>query len=158
MKSLSAGIVFAHLCATWFMVGLIWTIHTVHYPLFVDVGSATYTTFQLHHVERIGRLLLVPWGVEGLTALIILISVWRSKDRGLYVPVLVGSIAMGVVLIVSGFFSAPAHADLADGFDAAVHARLMKADLVRTIAWTIRGVTALWIAAVLWRRTSSANR
>jgi hypothetical protein len=59
---------------------------------------------------------------------------------------------MGVVLLISGVWSAPAHGDLADGFDAAVHDRLMTANLVRTLAWTVCGVTAAWIIGLVWQR------
>lgn len=142
-----------HLAATWFMVGLIWTIHTVHYPLFTEVGAATYPAFQAEHVERIGRLLLLPWLTEGLTLLGLIWAAFRGEARqDLRVPVAVGAVAMGVVLLISGFWSAPAHGDLADGFDAAVHERLMTANLVRTLAWTVRGVTAVWIVALVWPR------
>ena len=153
-RHLSPALVIVHLIATWFMVGLIWTIHTVHYPLFTRVGADGYTVFQAEHVERIGRLLLLPWATEGVAAALILLYVVSSRDRDLALPVLIGSCAMGVVLIISGFWSAPAHAELADGFDAAVHARLMSADLVRTLAWTLRGATATWIAAIMWRRAA----
>ena len=57
---------------------------------------------------------------------------------------------MAIALIISGFWSAPAHGDLADGFNAAVHDRLMTANLVRSLAWTLCGVSAIWIVARLW--------
>lgn len=134
------------------MVGLIWTIHTVHYPLFTRVGANGYTVFQAEHVERIGRLLLVPWATEGVAAALILLYVVSTRDRDAALPTLIASVAMGIVLIISGFWSAPAHAELADGFDPDVHARLMTADLIRTLAWTVRGACAIWITAVAWRR------
>jgi hypothetical protein len=56
-----------------------------------------------------------------------------------------------VILGISAFFSAPAHGKLADGFDASVHSDLMLADLVRTLAWTIRGVIAVWIVVLVWK-------
>jgi len=138
-----------HLVATWFMVGLIWTIHVVHYPLFAYVGPNEYEAFQAEHVRRIGIVLLVPWAVEGLCILALLVVAMRSKSRAFLLPTLLGAAAMGVVLIVSGFFSAPAHGMLADGFDAGVHADLMRADLIRTIAWTIRGGISIWMLVVL---------
>lgn len=151
----SPTVVFVHLIATWFMVGLIWTIHVVHYPLFADVGDATYVAFQAAHVDRIGRLLLVPWAVEGVTAAMILFVAVTTRDRRLMPPAVIGALAMGVILAISGFWSAPAHGELADGFDPAVHDRLMKADLVRMLAWTVRGVTAAWITTLVWRRATS---
>ena len=138
-----------HLVATWFMVGLIWTIHVVHYPLFAYVGPDEYVAFQAKHVRRIGMVLLVPWAVEGICILALLVMAMRSKSRALLLPALLGAAAMGVVLIMSGFFSAPAHGELADGFDADVHADLMRADLIRTIAWTMRGGISIWMLVVL---------
>ena len=57
-------VVAVHALSTWFMVGMIWTIQIVHYPLFAFVGSETYEDFQAKHVEVIGVLLVVPWLVE----------------------------------------------------------------------------------------------
>jgi hypothetical protein len=138
-----------HLVSTWFMVGLIWTIHTVHYPLFAEVGTAAYPAFQAAHVDRIGRLLALPWALEGVSAAVLVaVSLWGGY-RSLRVPAVLGALAMGVVLVISGFWSAPAHGDLANGFDAAVHSRLMDANLVRTIAWTVRGGLAVWVLAAV---------
>jgi len=60
-------LIVVHCAATLFMVGLIWTIHYVHYPLFAYVGETTYVDFQDAHVERIGRLLFAPWLIEAVT-------------------------------------------------------------------------------------------
>lgn len=140
-----------HVVATWFMVGLIWTIHFVHYPLFAFVGEDTYVAFQAEHVERIGRILLVPWAIEGGCVAILLFLVMRGQHRRLALPVIIGAVAMAVILGISGFLSAPAHGELADGFDAAVHSDLMLADLFRTLAWTLRGVIAVWIVVLVWK-------
>lgn len=145
-------IALAHVAATLFMVGMIWTIHTVHYPLFAEVGPATYESFQAAHVDRIGKLLLLPWLTEGLTLLALLWAAFVGRARSLRIPSAIGAIAMAVVLMISGVWSAPAHGELADGFDTVVHNRLMTANLVRTLAWTVRGATAVWIVALLWPR------
>lgn len=152
-RALQPAVVVTHLVVTWFMVGLIWTIHVVHYPLFSKVGDTTYLDFQAAHVDRIGRLLAVPWAVEGLAAAAILLAATTSQGRSFLVPATIGALAMGVVLVVSGFWSAPAHGQLADGFDPDVHDRLMAADLVRALAWTIRGGCAVWMTALLFRRS-----
>jgi hypothetical protein len=150
----------AHFAASWFMVGLIWTIHYVHYPLFAEVGDATYVAFQAAHVERIGKLLFVPWLTEGATLLGILWVGFVGTHRNLRLPAAINAVAMAIVLVISGFWSAPAHGDLADGFDVAVHDRLMNANLLRTLAWTVCGIAALWILALLWneRRDERGSR
>ncbi len=139
------------------MVGLIWTIHVVHYPLFAEVGDATYVAFQSAHVDRIGKLLFVPWLTEGITLVALLWLAFIAGRRELRTPVMIGAIAMAVVLVISGFWSAPAHGELMDGFDSAVHGRLMTANLIRTLAWSVRGVTAVWILALVWRRTPGSS-
>jgi hypothetical protein len=132
------------------MVGLIWTIHTVHYPLFAHVGESTYVAFQSQHVDRIGKLLFLPWLTEGITLLAVLVLAFFGNQRNLRLPAFLNGVGMAVALIISGFWSAPAHGDLADGFNAAVHDRLMTANLVRSLAWTLCGVCAIWIVARLW--------
>lgn len=149
-------LVITHVAATLFMVGLIWTIHVVHYPLFAEVGESTYVAYQAAHVDRIGMLLAVPWLLEGLTLLGVLAMAVERRD--LRIPALIGAIAMAAVLIISGFWSAPAHGELADGFDAAVHDRLMTANLIRTMAWTVCGASALWVMARVWVRESEQRR
>jgi hypothetical protein len=132
------------------MVGLIWTIHTVHYPLFAHVGESTYVAFQSQHVDRIGKLLFLPWLTEGITLLAVLVLAFFGNQRNLRLPAFLNGVGMAIALIISGFWSAPAHGDLADGFNAAVHDRLMTANLVRSLAWTLCGVCAKWIVARLW--------
>jgi hypothetical protein len=143
-------ILISHLASTLFMVGLIWTIHYVHYPLFSHVGESTYIAFQAEHVNRIGKLLLLPWLTEGLTLLAILILAFLGQRRDLRLPAFLNGVGMAIALIISGVWSAPAHGELADGFDAAVHHRLMNANLVRTLAWTLCGICAIWLLARVW--------
>jgi hypothetical protein len=134
-----------HLAATLFMVGLIWTIHYVHYPLFAYVGESTYASFQAAHVERIGKLLFVPWLIEGITLIGVLALAFLGTHKVLRVPAVINGAAMAVVLVISGFWSAPAHAKLADGFDTSIHDQLMTVNLIRTLAWTVCGICAMWM-------------
>jgi len=140
----------AHLATTLFMVGLIWTIHIVHYPLFAYVGESTYIAFQTQHVDQIGKLLLLPWLVEGLTLLCVLLLAFLGNHRDLRLPAFLNGFGMAIALVISGVWSAPAHGKLADGFDPDIHNQLMNANLVRTFAWTLCGVSAVWLVARLW--------
>ena len=143
-------LIVVHSAATMFMVGLIWTIHYVHYPLFAYVGESTYISFQAEHVARIGRLLFVPWLTEGITLLGILALAFLGGRKDWRVPAVINGAAMAVVLVISGFWSAPAHAKLADGFDKSVHDQLMTVNLIRTLAWSVCGVCAIWIVLSTW--------
>lgn len=130
-----------HLGATGFMVGLMWTIHTVHYPLFALVNEP-YRPFQEAHMSRISGLLVVPWGVEVLTAVGLLLAAAAGQQRALSI---IGLVLIGVVLALTAFGAAPLHGQLVDQFDPEIHQRLMQVDLVRTLGWTARLVVAGWI-------------
>ena len=131
-----------------------WTIHFIHYALFPKVGTAEFAAFEKAHVDRIGNLLLIPWLTEGLTLLGFLALAFLGSRHDLRVPAVINAAAMGVVLAISGFWSAPAHGKLLKGFDRDVYDRLMTADLVRTIAWTICGAMAVWLLARVWSTDS----
>ena len=143
-------LIVVHAAASMFMVGLIWTIHYVHYPLFAYVGESTYASFQAVHVERIGRLLFVPWLTEGFSLIGIVALAFLGGRRTLRVPAVINGAAMAIVLVMSGFWSAPAHGKLAEGFDKAVHDELMTVNLIRTLAWTVCGACSIWIVFSTW--------
>ena len=150
LQRYTRALVIAHMASTLFMVGLIWTIHYVHYPLFAHVGESTYIAFQSEHVNRIGKLLLLPWLTEGITLLGVLALAFLGNRRDLRLPAFLNGVGMAIALVISGVWSAPAHGELADGFDADVHQRLMNANLVRTLAWTLCGISAVWLLARVW--------
>ena len=56
-----------HAAATWFMVGLIWTIQSGHYPLVARVGERSFSAYEAEHTSRMARLLAVPAGIEVIT-------------------------------------------------------------------------------------------
>lgn len=147
------AVVIVHLVATCVMVGLIWTIHVVHYPLFAEVGADAYVGYQRGHLDRIGALLAVPWLVEGVCAAALLLAADRRVRR----LAVVGAVAMAGVLLISAVWSAPAHGELAHGFDPEVHGRLMTANLVRTLLWTARGVVAVLMLVEVRRRWCHAQ-
>lgn len=140
----------SHFASTWFLVGLIWTIHFIHYALFPKVGTTEFVAYENAHVDRIGNLLLLPWLTEGVTLLGLLALAFLGTRRDLRIPAAINAAAMGVVLAISGFWSAPAHGDLMKGFDQGVFDRLMVADLVRTVAWTVCGAMAVWMLVRMW--------
>ena len=62
------GVLLSHLIATVFMVGVIWTVQIVHYPLFGLVGER-FIDYQAAHSTRVSTLIALPWAVQGLTGL-----------------------------------------------------------------------------------------
>jgi len=130
------------------MVGLIWVMQIVHYPLFAQVGDATYGSFQSGHMRRISQVLFVPWGIEALTTVALVALAPTARLR---VAAIVGLALFAAVTIVTGLLAAPIHGRLVDGFDDAEHVRLLAVNWARTLLWTARGVIALVI--VWWAAT-----
>ncbi|MFN3196854.1 MAG: hypothetical protein ACE366_00360 [Bradymonadia bacterium] len=139
-----------HAASTWALVGLIWTIQMVHYPLFAQVGPEGFTAYHHDHTRLItfvvGPLMLA----EAFTtaALVFMPDALPSDLKG---AAWVGAILLAVVWLTTAFISVPCHNQLAGGFNAHAHDKLVSTNWIRTIAWTARGALVLWI----FNRTSS---
>lgn len=139
------ALVTVHLAATWAMAGILLTIHFVHYPLFGLADPARYEEFQSSHMRRISGVLVVPWGVEVLSAGLLVIA---APDATLRVLAVLGILAVAVTLGLTAFWAAPVHQRMLGGYDADQHRSLLRADLARTVIWLGRGTLALVIALV----------
>jgi hypothetical protein len=50
-----------------------------------------------------------------------------------------------VIWLSTALLPVPCHGVLAQGFDAAVHQRLVRGDWLRTVAWSLRSALLLWM-------------
>jgi len=123
-----------HFAVTWALVGLIWTIQAVHYPLFKDVGRENFIDYHERHMSLItwvvGPLMLV----EAASAAGLLYLGERS------VLFCVSLVMLAVVWVSTWLFSVPLHYKLTGGFDTLTIQRLVCTNLWRTLGWTIRGL------------------
>jgi hypothetical protein len=130
---------------TCFLTGLIWTIQVVHYPLMAKVGASNFTEYERLHANWITPLVGPAMLVEaGLAALLLV-------QRPAAVPAWMAWLGAALVALVWGvtfLVSVPCHAQLSQGFDAGVHARLVDTNWLRTIAWTARAALAAWMVWV----------
>lgn len=136
----------AHLGATLLMVGVIWIVQIVHYPLFAGVGAECWSAYEAAHQSRITFIVGPLMVIELVTA------VWLVLDRPPALPleaVVAGALLVGVVWASTAFIQVPLHAALAEGFVPEVHERLVGTNWIRTAAWTARGGLVLWMAARL---------
>ena len=120
------------------MVGFIWTIQLLVYPMMARVPAAAFPAFEQFHQRRVVAVLAPFASVEVTTA-----AALAFVDTGVP-PVLslAGGAALAALWVSTGAFYAPLHGRLAGGFDAALHARLVRSNWFRTIGWTARGVLA----------------
>lgn len=134
-----------------FLMGLIWTIQIVHYPLMAKVGAQGFAEYERLHSTMItplvGPAMLVEAAVVGMLLL------QRPAAIPGWMP-WAGAALVALIWAVTFFVSVPCHAALAEGFDAQAHARLVDTNWLRTLAWTARAALSIWM---LWLAFSAAK-
>jgi hypothetical protein len=141
-------ILLSNVAATLYMVGLIWCVQIVHYPLFAQVGTEGFAAYEAAHSRLITLVVGLPMLVELVTAGLLLF--FRSPAIGL------AETSVGVVLVLVIWLSTislqvPQHAILSSGFDTTAHQLLVNSNWIRTIAWSVRGALVLWMMAKVMR-------
>jgi len=127
----AGAIVIAHLVSSLMMVGMIWTVQIVHYPLMALVGPERFAAYEAAHAPRMATVVVLPWMVQGLTTAWLLVAPPAGVPTAL---IFAAAVAALVPVVVTVLASVPAHTRLAAGFDADVHARLVATNWIRTIA------------------------
>ena len=128
-----------------FMVGLIWMVQIVHYPLLALVGVDRAREVAVEHQARTARVVGLPMAVEGVTALWLLFD--RPEGVNIFLAWFSAGI-LGVVLLSTVSLSVPLHARMAESPDAMIGRRLVITNWPRTIGWTLRGIL---VATMMWQ-------
>ena len=131
-----------HAVPTLFLVGLIWLVQVVHYPLFAMVGEREFAAWEREHCRRVAWVVLPAMLAElALTAWLW----WHAPPqwRGWCTA---GLVLLGVVWASTFLLQVPCHERLAQGRDPAAVHRLVQTNWLRTWAWTARGVVAVVLA------------
>lgn len=124
--------------------GFQWTVHLVVYRQFAAVPAAAFAAYERAHQRRISAL------VAPLFAALVLSTGWLLIDRPAVVPgwaAAAAALLVAVIIGMTAFGAVPLHRRLGAGWDPQAHRRLLRVDLVRTLAAT--GVAALGIAFCL---------
>ena len=144
-------VLLVNLLSTWTMVGVIWFVQVVHYPLLSVVPVESAASVAVEHQRRTGWVVGAPMALEGVSTLALLVMV--PEGVAWFVPWLAG-IPLAVALGATIFLSVPRHERMARQPDAQVGKELVSTNWVRTIAWTMRGcIVAGMVLATLAART-----
>ena len=129
-----------HLVATVFMVGLIWFVQVVHYPLFNRISGDASIQYAAEHQRRTAWVVGLPMLVEGITTL----WLFFNPIDGRLLPLLGGLVLLKIHLSTI-FLQIPLHKKLSQGYEREVVRKLVATNWVRTIGWTIRAAIAVAI-------------
>jgi hypothetical protein len=145
MDTGQAALLAVHLLATAAMVGIIWFVQVVHYPLFASVGTDDFQEHQHRH-QRLTSYVVGPFmGVELATAAWIALRPPPGVPAGL---ALAGVLLLLAIHLATLTCSVPTHGRLARGFDPAEHRFLVRTNWIRTVGWSLRGVLAVLFVMV----------
>jgi hypothetical protein len=136
-----------NLLGTWMMVGVIWFVQLVHYPLLAVVPVESASTVALDHQRRTAWVVMIPMTVEGFSTLALMkwvpegVATWMPWANGVFL-----AIALGCTVLLS----VPRHARMAENPTPTIGRELVLTNWPRTIAWTICGLlTAIMLNARL---------
>lgn len=135
-----AFVLLAHVAATWTMVGLVWFVQIVHYPLFAQVGTDVFAEYETAHNRLTTWVVGPPMLVETATAFTLLLA---KPERIPSVLVWLGVALVLVIWLSTALLQVPQHEILTRGFSADAHHFLVVTNWIRTVAWTVRGVLVL---------------
>ena len=131
----SEAVLIAQAVTTFAMVGLVWFVQIVHYPLFALVPESVRRTYETAHTNRTTLVVAPLMLVEAATALALTIE--PPPGVGHVLPS-IGIVLLGLVWASTWLVQVPAHRTLSRfPTDTAVH-RLVIGNWPRTLVWTAR--------------------
>ncbi len=131
-----------HLGATLYLVGLIWIIQILHYPLMANVGADGYIEYQSLHMSRITPVVAPAMILELATGIYFAFANFEAIDRSYF---WIGLALILVIWISTFLLQVPLHERLTHSFEGDTQKRLVQTNWIRTIVWTLRGALVLWM-------------
>ena len=149
LETTDAIILVVALAATWAMVGVIWVIQLVHYPLFDAVERGTddilWRSFGDRHRRSISYVVGPFMLAEGVTGVWLIVD--PPGDLSIVLPLVAGAL-MALAYGTTAFVSVPLHEHLTATYNEDSHRRLVSTNWIRTFAWTCRGLVVAVIAVL----------
>ena len=138
------AILIANTAGTLVMVGIIWFVQHVHYPLLATFTVENAAQVALEHQRRTGHVVGLPMAVEGLSTLALLVV--RPDGVSVVWP-WIGAVLLAVALGSTLLLSVPLHSRMASNPQADTGRRLVTTNWPRTVAWTSRGIVGIIMIA-----------
>jgi hypothetical protein len=126
------------------MVGVIWFVQIVHYPLLAQVSRSEFAGYEREHQRRTTFVVAPTMLIEAVTAIVLLAI--PPAGMGRVLPAV--GVSLLVVIWLSTFLvQMRQHTRLSTGFHAITHRRLVRYNWLRTVAWTGRGILVMAMAS-----------
>lgn len=128
-----------HAAATFSMLGLIWFVQVVNYPMLARYGRDDFGDAEREHCDRTGFVAAPLMLAEAFTGGLLLAG-------GFHPPLFLASMALlGAVWLSTFLLQVPCHRALLAGWNERVHRRLVWTNWIRTCGWTLRSIIIAFI-------------
>lgn len=136
-------LIILQIASTLIMLGVIWVIQLVQYPLFSHVNAENFPKYHAAHTFWITPVVAPTMIIELVTSILIVFYPPKNIDiKLLYVGLILTLVAWASTF----FIQIPLHNKLANSFDANAHSGLVNTNWIRTIAWSLRTVLVVYFA------------
>ena len=133
-----------HLVSVACLTGVGWLVQVVVYPGFRLVGAEQWVGYHRRHSQGMGLGVVLPWAAQGVSVFALVVAAPSVPS------VLLAGLA-GVTVLVTMAGAVPVHTRIRTLVSDRDVALLLRANLVRTLAWTASTVitAALLVAAAV---------
>lgn len=138
--------VWINVVSTAVMVGVIWIVQRVHYPLLAAIDLDRARQVARDHQRRIAPVVGLPMAAEGTSSLYLVFD--RPAGVELWMT-LIGAALLGVVLLCTVVLSVPLHTEMAEAPRVDTGARLVRTNWPRTIGWSARLLVCMTMIAAI---------
>ncbi len=121
---------------TWALVGLIWFVQLVHYPLYSKIKSG-FIEYERSHIRRTGCFVGPMMLIEGLSAFFLVSYATTDLITRLAT---INVVLLILIWLVTFFFQVYAHQKLSIRFSSKVLHGLVASNWLRTLLWSIKGL------------------
>jgi hypothetical protein len=130
-----------NVAVSWGLLILIWLVQLIIYPGLARIPSSDFVKYHAWYVIRITMVVLPLMVCE-----IIIAIAWFFLQDSLLYPMVAGGLVM-LVWCSTFTFQVPIHKSLQAGKDQSKINRLVATNWIRTVAWSLKAVTAVAFAA-----------
>jgi hypothetical protein len=135
--ALIAALALLHEVSVWTMFGAIWIVQTVHYPMLLEVARDRFVAAHADHCSGITWVVGPAIAAEAVSALLLVLA--RRTPQ-----TVVCCLLTGFCIGLTAWGAVPLHAQLAQGYNAALLRRLIALNGWRTAGWTLHaGILAI---------------
>ena len=138
-----------HIGSSLYMMGLIWFVQVVHYPLHAHVGTEHLAQYQKLHMSWTSFVVGPPMLIEMGTTVLFLIAPPLDLPHWCFI---LGFAFLILIWASTVRFQMPYHNQLLHSFDVEIHKKLVTSNWIRTIFWSLRGILVLYTTYLLLKQ------